>query len=392
MDNPSQVINIVYKDTTKNVGNPSILSKENIKEDISDYFKLLKTKYSLYNVLSKDLYETAYNNLINWSEEKESFTVAEFENKLLEESYFIVDGHFSIEDTHPISYKNYIDKEWKFVLQNDTYYTYYNGNKYVFNAFSNGDIIFNKYLDNNGNVYYVPCLLSATKPEKCEIILNNTINNETVVYSLNFKSIDKITNQSKDEYNISKKDGSIISDNGLTYVYIPTWSHKNNIANLCNDKAKKVYKNTDVLVIDLSINRGGYADLYHSWFNLIDKNKIKNIILLIGKKTASASEIALLDLVHKYDCVVIGTNTDGAFLTCGQMNYYLKNSKLEIGIPCAYRDKNLANPALANLECIGISPDILCDASSSQDLLNSVGKFLINYGYATQEQVDAVLK
>ncbi len=388
LDNESQIsnINVIYKDEqAAKYEKPVKLSKKALKSDIAEYFKLLKTKYTLYKMFPASSYETAQNNLNTWAEAKESYSAAEFQKKLTDESYFIVDGHFAIEGKHPVSYRNFIEKSWLFYEENEEYYTYYNGVKMKWVSFSDKAVTLTEYLDANGEISRIPCIISASIPENLTISLENTLISENVTYPLTMSECPTLGK--------TVSDAKVLSDSGLTYVYIPTWNNKSYVRELYTNEAKNIYKSTDIMVVDLSVNNGGYADLYYSLASILKQYKnINTIIILTGKSSASTSEIALLDLAHKYDCIVIGANTDGAFLTAGKMNYCLTNSKLQIGIPCAYRDKNLANPALADLECIGISPDILCDASSSQDLLSRVGKFLVNYGYATKEQVDAVLK
>jgi hypothetical protein len=158
----------------------------------------------------------------------------------------------------------------------------------------------------------------------------------------------------------------VIEDKNFAYIKI--WEHPNT-SNSYSD-FYNIAKDKDVIIVDLTSDKGGYRDDGLSIANKILSLKNKKIYALIGKYTTSSGEILAYYLKsHNPDIKLIGTNTGGC-VRYSRGNLY-KFPKLGFVLTCPQEyDDEWSIPNKASLEGIGLFPD--CWAMSAGDAAKTI--------------------
>lgn len=402
----------------------STVSYDEAVADIKLYFKALKSTYALYNYYGEDAFINAEQNTIA-SLTGDTVSVKNLANALRQNLSFIWDGHFKIDNEliQPLC-NTYADINYQFAKDDEGYYTITNTDeKMYWDSFSNPDVKFCYYVNDDGDVVYVPAGEFTGKPSS----------------SMTFTNGVEMTNNFTCLYNNKKTDSSLWykeSDNAI-YIHDGSFSQKsdNGAQNQQLADLGQIAKDKQYIILDLIGNGGGSADgvvilldyilngttsrtvnnvgseQYHNvirkvlnnnllrkldgWNDRVDGNKTeykekngsyisynnKTIILLVDKKTASSGEETVEMMHYINNTIVLGTSTSGAQFSSNPKKFTLPSSGILVQIPTGiYRTTNI------EAECEGCKPDIYMNNNSYTNAI----KMLSRLGRISQSEADSL--
>lgn len=219
--------------------------------------------------------------------------------------------------------------------------------------------------------------------DKKSVKLSIKRDNEVKQFSIDIKKIDKPVVTEKVFERNNKKVG---------YIYLSTFSE--NAGTQVKEALKKLEKeNVDSLIFDVRSNTGGYLTSVteilnmflkkgHLMYSLEEKDKKKmyydttkeeydkDVVVLVDRKTASASEILASSLKESYGATIVGTTTYGK----GKVQSTYKLSKDTM---LKYTTAKWYTPNGNSIDEVGITPGIYvtlgkeyvlnpCDETDSQ--------------------------
>lgn len=384
------------------------LTQEQALEDMDALFELLSERYALYQTF--DGFNSVQEKMKKIILTQENWSKDELKNILIEHFEFIEDSHFYIGSTAvSTTLCPYFYREVKYFKNDDGIFTNDNKKVIAVEGFSDFEQLFKRSLTAEGDIVYYPIVFAKRAlNEETAFLEDPAPQNLVVRYSDGNSDI-----LSAENFNFytgdDEEDNSITENNGISVLYAKETSSLifSNTAKNISDKA--------VSIVDMTRNVGGDARFALQWWQnylntavpnnfyafynadstadiatemicsfesrngkqlsyTSEDDFIKNsnlLILLTGKKTASAAE-CFIDAGHNAeDILVIGENTRGCLSSNLFISEYLPNSGLRI----SYGNAVYVFPDGYFSECYGLEPDLWCPASEAQEAaLNFIEK------------------
>ncbi len=324
----------------KNYAPEKKLTIKQLQEDIDYLFNAFYDCYGAYEYFGGDeKFSIAKNEILTEIQKKQIKTAEELEKVLIKHLNFIKDAHFKING----KYTNLIQipfffREVDFQKTECGYQTKSGKQVESVEGYKNLDELFRLSISSEGELVYYPILLkendfydSLEIPQIC---------NETLIIHYTNGEIQKLEAEPYQIYISDKWIGErkpVFIDESQFYPVLQINSFdKNCISSIFGAVTLKKNK---VSILDLRSNSGGY-NMGKEWISkyagedvegngyllnpfkkdITEKNKDKYVdnnnllIILVGKYTASASEV-LLDCAYNLENVlIVGENTFGAIL------------------------------------------------------------------------------
>lgn len=373
-----------------------ILTQQQAIEDVTYLFNAFHDCYGPYEYFGgAEVFDSAEEAIKAELQTKETLTAADLEQILLENLTFIQDGHFSInmKRTNPTKIPFFF-REVAFVKTEKGYQTIDGKRVKSVEGYNNLDELMKLAISPEGKLVYYPVLLkdcdfweALKSPQTCDETL-------TIHYSNgDTQELTAEPHQIYPEMNLENPE-----NNQLTQFYqiedIPVFQFNQFDEEYIEeilDGATKL-KDEPVAVLDLRSNGGGDREIPSQWLNkysgktvptnryYIDTksgrksydrrdNWIKNdnlLIILIGKHSASGSELFLDYSYNLENTLIIGENSNGSLIGSSK-KISLPNSSCQIdvgsGTLCVLTEENDYFEELR-----GFYPDIWVPVAEAEEL------------------------
>ena len=360
-ENPKQEEIDKYRQKNEVYDPDKSLTKQQAIEDVSFLFDAFHDCYGPYEYFGgAKVFDIAEEKIKKELKTKETLTAADLEKILLENLKFIEDGHFKInmENSNPTKIPFFF-REVAFIKTENGYQTTDGKKVQSIEGYDNLDELMKRSISPDGELVYYPVLLkdcgmleALLSPQNCDEVL-------TVHYT-NGKEQELTAEpyQVYTEFDLENPKNTPITEfdkNGNIPVFQINSFKKEKMEETLKE-AKKL-KDEPVVILDLRSNAGGDGKIVEMWLNeyvgqtvpanttsintcseerlyssrdrWIERDNL--LIILMGKYTASASEI-FIDCSHNLENVLfIGENTNGA-LRSGAGEMYLPNSQCRVNI------------------------------------------------------------
>ena len=357
-------------------------------EDVEYLFEAFRTLYGPYEYFGGDETFGAHKaELLARLAEKDSWTAAEVQDLLLEGLRFFQDGHFNINGGKPNLPKvPFFFREAAFCRTEEGYLREDGKRVASVDGYEDLDELFKRSISPEGEIVYYPVLLKewtmTDQPQPCDEQL-------TVRYadgSSQTLTAEPFQRYSKevDADNVTEfhKDGEI-----------PVF-----VLNLCDDAASDAADAAAIMVarspvgiVDLRTNPGGSDAICNHWLrrytytrNAMYRNQymmnvfsgpfrepdgwVENdrvLIILAGKRTASAAELLLERTANLENVLVIGENTSGAMMgNACRMQLPHSGCQVAMTVDSVY----LPSADSSYEELRGYEPDLWVPAAEAEEL------------------------
>ncbi len=367
--------------------NDTVLTLEQVEEDIEIYYKGLRTHYGAYEYFGGDeAFNNAFDNIREECKQATNLTTGFLKDSLLKNLSFVKDAHFFINGEQYNTYKiPFFFRQVKFFADGNKFIT--EDGKIVEGVkdYQKWDNLFKRSLDSDGNIVYYPVILqevdydSMRKDEiKCNttLVIKYTDGTSCSLEADMYQMDRKVTEQ---EYVSSSEIDGIPIIKAHYFDYSTGGSRFLQTAN--------TYRDSEIIVVDLRKNPGGEADIVKTWFkqylqqtvstnanhlfrgsnyfshgeDFIEKNSI--LVILVSKYTSSASECFVDMAKNLENTIIIGENTLGAGRS-GDGIMTLPNS----GLFMRFGEVLVLHSDSENFEEYqGYLPDIWCPASEAEE-------------------------
>ncbi len=402
------------------------ISEEEALEDVGFFFKMLKYGYAGYGLFGGDeTFETSRERIKEEIRGMEMISVKEFSSIIIENLYFINDGHFRFGDQALFTKHHFhYSRELDFLRDEKGYYFIEEGEHFYLDAINGEDPgeYLKLSLDEEGRLAYrlgkvtpgdgwpYPVTLSFSDNQRSEEIIN--------LFPIQSMRFDRII------YDTYEREGYPV----IVHRIAPGWEEEE--MKRFTDGAKEL-RNANVAILDIRGHIGG-SDLYGrewvknysgslrtpnagrimvdlrtqtaqqflvrwneglgqdsgraekrfspvegGWSNInisqpTFHNNDRYLIVLVDDNNASAGESFVRFLKQVENVIIIGSNTSGASTVGNVGTFFLPHSAIPIQMGVSL----FLELDLSMREGIGIEPDIWVDPRGSLDLAI---KFANNY-------------
>lgn len=320
------------------------LTAEQAIEDVTFLFEALYNCYSMYDYFGgTEIFDEAENRILEEIEGREVITGEELQDLILKNAAFIKDGHFSVNGKAPNPVQiPFFFREVAFIKTEEGYRTLDGKRVRSVENCADLDSLFKLSISQNGELVYYPVLLkecdfwdALEAPQVCDETLKiHYTNGEILELTAEpYQIYTEIDSENPKEYErtlfYQNENIPVFRFNGFKTQY---WN-----AIL---RGATLLKESPVSILDLRSNSGGEGDIAYGWMQeyagqKVSSNRVwinvftgeklydyreqwvrnQNILcILVGKYSASASEL-LLDISYNLENVlIIGENTMGAAL------------------------------------------------------------------------------
>ena len=403
--------------------NRTILTYEEMKEDVDLYFRVLRSHWGAYYYWGgNEVFDNVRDSILERFRDSDSITKSELTNVMHESMDFIKDYHFQIgtgKEAHFISE----DERYWFCYTDDVFYLdetgFYHeeeGLKWYYAGCDNESVSMERRLFSDGTLAYgliqfAPrngihaedtVMMRSGETEKAKLVSWT----ESTPYS---------------EKSLSDPDFRMVRDGSFSFIQLRSfnekWKYKlEDFQNSASD-----VRGSDLLVFDIRSNGGGNSRYFNNWFRSINRNdqdtKMANarrtgplndtsagseyafqihesqgtiqnnpepVIILVDNNCGSSGESALRGMRTLGNSMVIGTNSIGCDSFGNVRSYVLPNS----GINFVYgTDLRCFSDRMENIDGKGFLPDIWCDPA---DAISAVRNMFVKYGLIDPDKVDSI--
>ncbi|MDO4295543.1 MAG: hypothetical protein Q4D90_05215, partial [bacterium] len=159
---------------TNHITDESLMTFDEMENDINYLLYHLQTQYGLYNFLGgNERFQEAKEKILNACEVIE--TKSKFEDKILEEFCFVQDKHFTINAKNVIpEYKMFFFGDTAFKKEGESYINL--EKKLIVNSVKNYkdlDELFRMGISKDGKIVYYPIVIALEMPENLEVLYEN---------------------------------------------------------------------------------------------------------------------------------------------------------------------------------------------------------------------------
>ena len=381
----------------------TLLTLEQVTEDLEIYYKALRTQYGAYAYFGDDeAFRPAIDAVIADCAAMEYITVATLADSLLQHLSFVKDAHFSIGGWQDREYiVPFFFRGIAFQKTERGYET--PGGKAVasVDGYDDLDALFKRSISRQGELFYCPILLESISywqytrgPATCS---TPTL---TVHYTDGSSSQLSASPYFSSQYSNTSNNAVIEVENGVPVMTVNAFAYPNGGMQFLN--YSKDYPDRDIQIMDLRANQGGSMPIATDWANAYAGQSVsgnalymlhsqpdteyknvmsgkhgefvsldKTLILLTSKLTVSCGEL-MTDKAHNMEnTLIVGENTNGELRSSiGWIT--LPNSK----IPVSFGDALFLYPDGGYFEEYrGFLPDIWCPADEAKEaVMNFIAK------------------
>lgn len=377
-------------DPNKQYNADIVLTRTQVLEDIDVLFDAFSTAYSLYDYFGgAEVFDKAKETILQKVSEIDSITCETLEEILFDELSFICDGHFSINKKVYGIEIPFFFREVEFIKTDKGYLSEDGKLVKTVDGYTQLDELFRPSLSKDGRIVYYPIVLEArelydciTSEQNCtQQLLIHFSDNSTKVLTAEPYQI--FTGQNEENVKFDKREG-------IPVISVNSFDYKKG-GNKFLTSAIEV-KDEKVTILDFVSNAGGYGEMGYEWLiqyagQIIPSNSFvanqsvklvidqipdafiphdKYLIVTTGKYTASAGEGFIDRIYNLENTIIIGENTQGAFIGLNPRRMQLPNSNISIVLASSliitpdnqeyYRERR------------GFYPDLWVPASEAQDM------------------------
>ena len=389
---------------------------EQAVSDVDLLFRALHVGYASYYYFGKDKFDKAEADTMAWLGGKTTVDVDELTDVLRKNLLFMVDRHsfvgYDIDKLEGIRYEYHYDISKQFDKDDKGYFKVVNGTRYDFVSFGDSRVTMEPTLLESGKIVYSPVLFCPNSQVKPSEITLKTANG-TVNEKINWTESSEVEKASRDP------NFYLIEENDIAYINIDCYDNDQKSKYSGYAPSGRQVKDCKAVIFDIRNNSGGTGNPTEDWVrnftgiypeqremiahrygilnstNSQSKYEVEHIgagkwvpndipvIVLVGDACGSNGEMTLNMLKTMENVLVIGTNSNGCALggNCVETNLPNTNINADIGtmINFAYE--------IENVDCIGYTPDVWCDANKA---LDAAMNMLINNDFMGKETAETI--